>query len=84
MGGRGFYRTPSKKRKYKSARATAVFGADGAATTTPRGAAGYDHAPGERHAFSIAHRRAGGNRLGVFVGRHRFAGQRRLLGAEVL
>jgi len=47
-------------------------------------ATGYDHGPGERHAFAIPDRRVCGNRLCVLVGRHRLAGQRRLLGAQVL
>ena len=41
------------------------------ATTTPE--AGYDHGPGERHAFPIPDRRVGGNRLCALVGRHRLA-----------
>ena len=47
-------------------------------------AAGHDHGSGERHAFAIPDGRVRGNRLGGLVGRDRFAGERRLLGAQVL
>jgi hypothetical protein len=47
-------------------------------------ATGHDHRARERHAFPIADRRIGRRRLGVLVGRDRFAGERRLLGAEIL